>query len=362
MNTTSGRPRALIGGSARELAHTDEVALLTGATFTGAISAPGITSTSSIVQSGGNVSLGAQSSGAVSIGNTGGTSSLTLDAGSGTISIGASASARTTDICTGAADQTISIGTGAANNLIAIGSQVGSSGTTIAAGTSGLNLYAAGTGTTTIGTTSNSGKISIGNDSNDSSQTITVGYTNTYGPSSTTTTIYIGTGGSGYSKNSVKIGNYGSTSASDTTIYGDTIVMGTSGTTTVTIGSTSSTSSTSLQSGTGKITLNNAEVGKWTTTTTYAVFKHEDCLDTDYALIQNSSGRTLLNGNTIEVRCGNNSTERIFINSTGIGFFGSSPVAKQTGGVATADLTYSSTERDMINKMYAALRNYGLLT
>jgi hypothetical protein len=35
MNTTSGRPTAFIEGSPRTLSHTDEVALLTGATFTG---------------------------------------------------------------------------------------------------------------------------------------------------------------------------------------------------------------------------------------------------------------------------------------------------------------------------------------
>ena len=45
-----------------------------------------------------------------------------------------------------------------------------------------------------------------------------------------------------------------------------------------------------------------------------------------------------------------------------IGFFGATPVGRQTGGAATADLAYSSNERDMINNMYTALRNYGLLT
>lgn len=45
-----------------------------------------------------------------------------------------------------------------------------------------------------------------------------------------------------------------------------------------------------------------------------------------------------------------------------ISFFGVATVVKQTGGAATADLTYDATERDMINRMYTALRNYGLLT
>lgn len=37
MNTTTGRPGAFIGGVARSLAHTDEVAFLTGSTFTGTL-------------------------------------------------------------------------------------------------------------------------------------------------------------------------------------------------------------------------------------------------------------------------------------------------------------------------------------
>jgi hypothetical protein len=45
-----------------------------------------------------------------------------------------------------------------------------------------------------------------------------------------------------------------------------------------------------------------------------------------------------------------------------IGFFGVTPVVRQTGGAATADLTYSSNERDMLNALWTAMRNYGLLT
>lgn len=58
----------------------------------------------------------------------------------------------------------------------------------------------------------------------------------------------------------------------------------------------------------------------------------------------------------------NTSTARFEVNTTGIGFFGVTPVSRRTGGSATADLTYDSTERDMINRMYTALRDYGLLT
>lgn len=46
----------------------------------------------------------------------------------------------------------------------------------------------------------------------------------------------------------------------------------------------------------------------------------------------------------------------------GLGFFGSSGATQQTGGAATAGGTYTATEQGMVNRMYSALRNYGLLT
>lgn len=45
-----------------------------------------------------------------------------------------------------------------------------------------------------------------------------------------------------------------------------------------------------------------------------------------------------------------------------IGFFGTTPAAQQTGGVATAGGTYGATEQTMLQKVYDALRTYGLLT
>ena len=45
-----------------------------------------------------------------------------------------------------------------------------------------------------------------------------------------------------------------------------------------------------------------------------------------------------------------------------IGFYGASPVSQQpSGGEATAGSTYGTLEQSMINAMYSALRNYGLL-
>jgi len=45
-----------------------------------------------------------------------------------------------------------------------------------------------------------------------------------------------------------------------------------------------------------------------------------------------------------------------------IGFFGTTPAYQQTGGAATAGGTYGSTEQTMLQKVYNALRTYGLLT
>jgi hypothetical protein len=73
----------------------------------------------------------------------------------------------------------------------------------------------------------------------------------------------------------------------------------------------------------------------------------------------NGSSATTVNiaNNTSAIRTVN------IANSTGkIGFFGTTAVVKQTGGAATAGGTYTATEQTMINAMYTALRNYGLLT
>lgn len=49
-------------------------------------------------------------------------------------------------------------------------------------------------------------------------------------------------------------------------------------------------------------------------------------------------------------------------NSDSIGFFGSTPVAQQVGGDATASDTYGTTEQTMLQTAYSALRTYGLLS
>lgn len=48
--------------------------------------------------------------------------------------------------------------------------------------------------------------------------------------------------------------------------------------------------------------------------------------------------------------------------SNGVGWFNASPVFQQTGGATTAGAVYTSNEQVMLNRMYSALRNYGLLS
>ena len=54
---------------------------------------------------------------------------------------------------------------------------------------------------------------------------------------------------------------------------------------------------------------------------------------------------------------------RLRINFNGdLGFFGVTPAARQTLGAATAGATYGANEQTMLQKVYEALRNYGLGT
>ena len=158
-----------------------------------------------------NIATGAAAQ-TVTLGSTDTTSATTINAGSGSINIGTSASIRTTNIATGAAAQTVTLG-----------STTGASSLTLSAGIGNINIGTdGGARTTNIATT-------------------TVG----------TQTINIGT----FSSNAaiIRIGNYNSSPASTTAIYGDTISIGASGTTAVTLGSTTGASSLTLNAGTGGI-------------------------------------------------------------------------------------------------------------
>jgi hypothetical protein len=60
----------------------------------------------------------------------------------------------------------------------------------------------------------------------------------------------------------------------------------------------------------------------------------------------------------------NNGTTDLFVvkGDNKIGFFGATPVVKQTLGEATASSSYTSTEQGMLQRVYDAIRTYGLGT
>jgi len=66
-----------------------------------------------------------------------------------------------------------------------------------------------------------------------------------------------------------------------------------------------------------------------------------------------------------KITCGGNyelnAVGSITFQSEEFGVFGNSTV-QQIGGTLTAGATYTTNEQDMINKMFTALKNYGLLT
>lgn len=69
-----------------------------------------------------------------------------------------------------------------------------------------------------------------------------------------------------------------------------------------------------------------------------------------------------LNNLNVKTSSIESSTSGMKISTAGFGIFGASPAVQQTGGAATAGATYTSTEQDMINRMYVALQAYGLIS
>lgn len=217
------------------------VATISGSTFTGTISASGITSTAGLTQSGGNVSLAAQSNGTVNIGNNSGTTAVAIlggtslvlsgaagtnyavggETGTGTITIGQSTQTNTINIGNGSLTspgriQTINIGTNAstlAGVLVSIGSIAGISNTLLAAGSTLTLTGSTGTsyiiggqgqiGTITLGRSTASNTISIGSAGDDTSNTQTINIGSGTGTSAVTVGATTGTsalslqGGSG---------------------------------------------------------------------------------------------------------------------------------------------------------------------
>jgi hypothetical protein len=215
-----------------------------------------VTSTAELTQSGGNVSLAAQTNGAISIGNDFGTTATAILGASsailsgavgtsyiiggqgqtGTITLGSSTSANTISIDSAGNNtsntQTISIGAGTGTSLISIGTLTGMGATTVRAGSTGMALT--GSGNFTMGGAPSS--------------TITIGAENqtgtlTIGQSTGTSTLNIGTG-TGISL--ITIGNIQSASG---------LILQTGTSNMLLTGSASATYTLGGETGTGTITI-----------------------------------------------------------------------------------------------------------
>ncbi len=128
--------------------------------------------------------------------------------------------------------------------------------------------------------------------------------------------------------------------------------------------STSSALTISSESGIGIV----CQAGAW----------NISCVGAGGASLDSGAGDLLLSsGNTVQITYGaygfsvnSSSSQYMFIDPAGqmnlsctrVGFFGAPVVVQQTGGSATAAGSYTATEQGMIQRMYDALRNYGLLT
>lgn len=197
----------------------------------------------------------------LTLGNTAGASSATIDAGTGNINIGTSNSVRTINVGTGAAVQTINLGTSATANIISVGSNaaqsIGINGGSV------LNLLTnAGTTTIDSGGVSSTGiinigifgyaqTISIGNTTGATSLLLQAGTGNialsggnsttyTIGTSSTTGTITVG---QSTDTNTINIGNGATASTKTQTInVGNSTASG--GITNINIGAASNGTNT----------------------------------------------------------------------------------------------------------------------
>lgn len=219
------------------------VATISGSTFTGAISSPGITSTAGLTQSGGNVSLAAQPNGTVNIGNDSGTTSTAILGGTSVILSGAAGTNYTIggETSTG----TITIGRSNATNYI----EIGNASFTQLGRVQYINIG-------TNAGSSSAALVSIGSAGGSSNTTISAGSTLTLTGSTGTSYIIGGQGqtstitlGRSTATNTISIGSAGNNTSNTQTIN---IGSGT-GTSAVTVGATTGTSVLSLQGGSGGI-------------------------------------------------------------------------------------------------------------
>jgi hypothetical protein len=91
--------------------------------------------------------------------------------------------------------------------------------------------------------------------------------------------------------------------------------------------------------------------------TNFAPFISADGSDTNISLYIRGKGAA---GVVLSDSIANKVVE---VNGTSrLGFFGAATVTQQVGGAKTAGATYTANEQTMLNAVYTALRNYGLLT
>ena len=225
------------------------VATVSGTSFTGAISSPGITSTAGLTQSGGNVSLAAQSNGTVNIGNDSGTTATSILGGTSVILSGAAGTNYTVggETSTG----TITIGRSNATNYIEIGNASFTGVGRVQYINIGTNASSWGTALVSIGSIS----------STSSNTTIAAGSTLTLTGSTVTSYIIGGQGqigtitlGRSTATNTISIGSAGNNASNTQTIN---VGSGT-GTSAIMIGSTAGASALALRAGTGGVTVTGA--------------------------------------------------------------------------------------------------------
>jgi hypothetical protein len=81
----------------------------------------------------------------------------------------------------------------------------------------------------------------------------------------------------------------------------------------------------------------------------------------DFALLQDSSGGTRLGGKSVSIGCSDN--PNIVLARSGstdqLGFFGATPVSKQTVSAAATD---AATTQTLVNSLRTALINLGLVS
>lgn len=255
-----------------------------GTTATGAlqVASTGLSSSGFILTSTGASSLPtfqAPAASSISItGNTGGAltgSSFTFSGGSTGLSFGGSgttetltfagitANGGTVSLATDATTSTVNIGTGLGVKTCTFGSQTSSSGTEINGGTNGIDIISAngdiimdtGTGTVNISTDATVNNVNLGTGA--AAKVVTVGSTT----SNATTTIQSGAGAGGFlflNSNGGVINIASGTGDLDISTQGSAcnVNLGTGAAAkTVIVGSSNTTSSTTIQSGSGNITL-----------------------------------------------------------------------------------------------------------